>query len=132
MRYLLDSHTFLWILFAPEKLSKKAKETIIDIESEVAVSVVSFWEISLKYVLGKLDLINITPDALPPAAEEAGIDILQMTPQDAAGFFQLPKLAHRDPFDRMIIWQAIQQRMTLVSKDRSFKDYKKQGLKIHW
>jgi len=132
MRYLLDSHVFLWTLFAPEKLSKNAKETIIDIESEVAVSVVTFWEISLKYALGKLDLINITPDALPPAAEEAGIDILPMTLQDAAGFFHLPKLAHRDPFDRMIIWQAIQQRMTLVSKDRSFKDYKKHGLKIHW
>ncbi len=132
MRYLLDSHVFLWALFAPEKLSEKAKETIIDFENEVSVSVVTFWEISLKYAIGKLDLLNVTPEALPPAVEEAGIDILQMTPQNAAGFFRLPKLAHRDPFDRMIIWQAIQERMTLVSKDRSFKDYKKYGLKIHW
>ncbi|MCK4485422.1 MAG: hypothetical protein KAU38_01500 [Desulfobacterales bacterium] len=61
-----------------------------------------------------------------------GIGILQVTPHEAASFHNLPKLAHKDPFDRLIIWQAIQRKMSLISRDRSFKDYKQYGLKMHW
>jgi PIN domain nuclease of toxin-antitoxin system len=132
MRCLLDTHSFLWAAFSPEKLSKSARETIRDQENEIAVSVVTFWEISLKYALGKLELINVRPEALPEAAEKMGIDILQVAPHEAASFHNLPRLAHKDPFDRLIIWQAIQRKMRLISRDRSFKDYKQYGLKIHW
>jgi PIN domain nuclease of toxin-antitoxin system len=132
MTYLLDTHSFLWAIFSPDKLSKSARETIKDRENEIAVSVVTFWEISLKYALGKLDLVSIKPEDLPGAAEKAGIDILQITPQEAASFHNLPRLTHKDPFDRLIIWQAIQRNMPLISKDREFKDYRKFGLKINW
>ena len=53
MRFLLDTHSFLWTLFSPDKLSKRARTSILDPENEVFVTVVSFWEISLKYALGK-------------------------------------------------------------------------------
>ena len=132
MRCLLDTHSFLWAVFSPENLSKSARETIMDQENEIAVSVVTFWEISLKYAMGKLELINIQPEALPETAEKIGIDILQITPHEAASFHNLPRLAHKDPFDRLIIWQAIQRKMSLISRDQSFKDYKQYGLKMHW
>ena len=132
MRYLLDTHSFLWAIFSPAKLSRPVRKTIKNRENEVAVSVVTFWEVSLKYALGKLDLIKVQPEDLPDVAEDTGMDIIQLTPQEAASFHNLPKLAHKDPFDRLIIWQAIQRKMTLISKDRDFKNYRKFGLEIHW
>jgi PIN domain nuclease of toxin-antitoxin system len=132
MTYLLDTHSFLWAIFSPEKLSSSARETIKDRENKVAVSVVTFWEVSLKYALGKLDLVKVKPEDLPGAAEKTGIDVLQITPQEAASFHNLPRGTHKDPFDRLIIWQAIQRNMPLISRDQEFKDYRKFGLKIHW
>lgn len=132
MRYLLDTHSFLWSLFSPEKLSVSVKKVIRDRENEIGISVITFWEISLKYSLGKLELIDTEPDNLPIVAEEMGLEIIQFKPQEAASFHKLPKLAHKDPFDRLIIWQAIQQKMIMITKDRKFRDYEKYGLKIHW
>jgi PIN domain nuclease of toxin-antitoxin system len=132
MRYLLDTHSFLWSIFSPAKLSGSARERIKDRENEVAVSVVTFWEVSLKYALGKLELVRIKPEDLPDLAEKTGMDILQITPQEAVSFHNLPRLTHKDPFDRLIIWQALQRKMTLISMDREFKDYRKFGLEIHW
>jgi PIN domain nuclease of toxin-antitoxin system len=101
-------------------------------ENDVAVSVVSFWEISLKYTLGKLELHAVEPDDLPDYTRQMGIDILPIDPSEAASFHKLPTLRHKDPFDRLIIWQAIQRKITLISKDREFKDYLKFGLKTYW
>lgn len=132
MRLLLDTHSLLWAIFDPKKLSEPARAAIKDQRNDVAVSVVSFWEISLKYALGKLELVGANPEDLPETTETMGIDILQVSAYEAASFHKLSKLAHKDPFDRLIIWQAIQQRMHLVSKDRSFEDYKASGLKLFW
>jgi len=128
----LDTHSFLWALFSPERLSATAKKAIRDPENEVWVSVITFWEISLKYSLGKLEMKNTIPDDLPDVAEEMGLEIMQLLPKEAAGFHKLPKLAHKDPFDRLMIWQAIQRKMILVSKDRKFREYKKHGLQVYW
>lgn len=132
MRYILDTHSFLWALFSPKKLSPRARKEIRDRENEVALSVVTFWEISLKYALGKLELANTEPEELPEAAEEMGLDILLLRPVEAASFHKLPRIAHKDPFDRLIIWQAIQHKMTLISRDRQFKVYEQFGLKSPW
>ena len=132
MRYLLDTHSFLWTLFSPGKLSTPARKEIQNRENDVAVSVVSLWEISLKYSLGKLELVNTEPEDLPLVSQEMGIAILRLEPHEASSFHKLPKLAHKDPFDRLIIWQAIERKMVLISKDRSFGDYMKCGLKTYW
>ena len=132
MRYILDTHSFLWALFSPDKLSAWARREIRDRENEIALSVVTFWEISLKYALGKLELADTDPEELPEAAEGMGLDILLLRPDEAASFHKLPRIAHKDPFDRLIIWQAIQHKMTLISKDREFKAYGEFGLKIRW
>ena len=65
MNYLLDTHTFLWTLFEPKKLSKSVSQVILSQENDIAVSVVAFWEISLKYSIGKLELYNVVPEEIP-------------------------------------------------------------------
>jgi len=132
MNFLLDTHSFLWALFSPEKLSPSAAQKIRSSDNDVAISVISFWEISLKFALGKLELSGVEPEALPRFAEQMGMNIMPISPTEAASFHKLPKLLHKDPFDRFIIWQAIQRKKTLISKDREFKEYLKFGLKIHW
>ncbi len=130
MNLLLDTHSFLWTLFSPEKLSSAASGGIQTPENSVYVSVVTFWEISLKYALGKLNLTGVLPEELPDACLETGFDILTIEPSEASSFHKLSRISHNDPFDRLLIWQAISRNMIIVSKDRQFAGYKKFGLKI--
>lgn len=132
MSYLLDTHVFLWAAFEPKKLSAKAKQAICSSENRVCLSTVSFWEVSLKFALGKIELRNCKPDDMPDIAMQMGIEIVSPTAQETASFYQLPKVEHKDPFDRMIIWQAIQESLILVSKDASFPAYRELGLKVLW
>lgn len=132
MNYLLDTHAFLCAAFSPNKLSAKARNEIRSAENQVCISIVSFWEISLKYTLGKIELSNCTPADMPDIATQMGFEIIQFGAQETASFYQLPKVAHKDPFDRMIIWQAIQQQRILVSKDANFPGYRQFGLKVLW
>ncbi len=132
MNLLLDTHGFLWSLFTPEKLSKEVIREIKTPNNDVAVSVVTFWEISLKYALGKLELTGVKPEELPDFAARMNLEILPITASEASSFHSLPRLSHKDPFDRIIIWQAIQRKMTLLSKDRDFKAYRKFGLRTFW
>jgi len=132
MNILLDTHVFLWSLFTPDKLSKAVSREIKSPNNDVAVSVVTFWEISLKYALGKLELTGVKPEELPDFADQMNLEILLITAAEASTFHKLPRLSHKDPFDRIIIWQAIQRKMTLVSKDYDFKDYRKFGLRTFW
>ncbi len=132
MNILLDTHVFLWSLFTPDKLSKAVIREIKSPNNDVAVSVVTFWEISLKYTLGKLELTGVNPEELPDFAAQMNLEILLITAAEASTFHKLPRFSHKDPFDRIIIWQAIQRKMTLVSKDRDFKAYRKFGLRTFW
>ena len=130
MNYLIDTHIFLWSLFSPQKISKPAAQTIRKSENRIFVSSVTFWEIALKYALKKLELKGITPDELPEFADRMDFEILNLNAEDAASFHNLPRIAHRDPFDRMIIWQAIREKMILISKDKEIQSYQEFGLKI--
>jgi PIN domain nuclease of toxin-antitoxin system len=123
MTYLLDTHCFLWSLFSPEKLTRRARDVITEPTSAVAVSSVSFWEIALKSALGKLELENVAPTDLPAAAERMRFDLLPLDPQTAAGVGRLPRERHKDPFDRMLIWQAISHDLVLVSRDTELSAY---------
>ncbi len=132
MSFLLDTHTYLWLIFEPNKMSQKVKESIKNADNNIFVSVVTFWEISLKHAMGRLELKNCTSEELVEVTKKVNIDILSLKSQDAASFYHLPKMGHKDPFDRMIIWQAIQNQLTLISKDREFDAYKSFGLKTLW
>src|SRR5690606_14796673 len=132
MSYLLDSHTFLWALLEQKKLSPKVLDLLQDATHPVFVSSVSFWEISLKFRLGKLDLAGVSPEELPESARESGFDLLPPTPSEAAGYHLLEAEWHRDPFDRMLIRQAITHDLTLLSKDKTISQYRSLGLKVVW
>ncbi|MDZ7841050.1 MAG: type II toxin-antitoxin system VapC family toxin [Gammaproteobacteria bacterium] len=132
MDCFLDTHVFLWAAFAPDKLSAKARKAIRSPDNAVCVSTVSFWEISLKYALGKIELEHCSPDDMPDLADRMHIEIISPTAQETASFHRLPRMHHKDPFDRMIIWQAICQARTLVSKDAGFPEYRQFGLTVLW
>jgi PIN domain nuclease of toxin-antitoxin system len=132
MNALIDTHTFLWSVSDPERLGKKAGTVLKDPKNNIWISVVSFWEISLKHAVGKLELVNVLPEVFPDIAKQMQLEILNLSPLEAATFYKLPKMKHKDPFDRLIIWQAIQKKMPIISKDKQFKDYKELGLKVIW
>jgi PIN domain nuclease of toxin-antitoxin system len=119
-------------LFDPSRLGKKAADSIQNPELAVSVSVVSFWEISLKYATGKVELSGVVPDDFPAIVRQSGFEILPIAADDAATFHHLPRMEHKDPFDRLIIWQAISHKLTLISQDSAFSSYRKLGLKVLW
>jgi len=131
MKYIIDTHIFLWLIFEPQKVPSKILEVLKDPLNRVAIASISFWEISLKYNLGKLELNGVLPDEFPKMAEEMGIEISQITPQEMASFYKLDRnTKHKDPFDRIIIWHSILNNYTLVSMDNKFNNYKAFGLKV--
>lgn len=129
MNVLIDTHIFLWALMSPEKLSKQVRETLINAD-QVWISSISFWEVSLKLGLGKLELKGLKPEDLPKAAQVSGFKILACDTQLLASSHQLENIGHKDPFERLIIHTAIQNQLTLISEDQAFKDYISLGLKL--
>jgi PIN domain nuclease of toxin-antitoxin system len=132
MNYLLDTHAFLWAIFAPEKLSRKARTAIADSVNTIHLSSVTFWEISLKFGLGKLTLDGCTPESLVSVAREMGLTLIAPDADETASFHQLPRVPHRDPFDRMLVWQAVQRRLVLITKDAALPAYAATGLQVLW
>lgn len=133
MRMLLDSHSLVWAIQAREQLSTRVQQALTSPENDVCVSAISFWEISLKFALGKLMLQGATPTDLPRMATEHGYRLLPLDAEVAATFHQLPPVsAHKDPFDRMLVWQAIRGGLTLVSRDRIMAAYEPHGLSLLW
>ncbi len=117
-------------MVSSNKLSAKVK-TILNDEPLIYVSTVSFWEISVKYSLGKMELNGGTPEDLYRASEKLRFRFLPLSEDDAASFYKLEPL-HKDTFDRLIIWQAIKNNMILLSKDSWMSEYKKFGLDLIW
>ncbi|MDP3070394.1 MAG: type II toxin-antitoxin system VapC family toxin [Opitutaceae bacterium] len=132
MSHLLDSHVFLWCALQPEGLSARVRDLLAQPETRCAVSAVSFWELSLKHALGKLDLTGVTPGDFPRLAERMRFDVLPLDGETAASFHELPSAAHRDPFDRLLVWQAIRSKLTLISGDRALDVYRGAGLRRFW
>jgi PIN domain nuclease of toxin-antitoxin system len=132
MTGLLDTHSFLWAVMAPEKLSAKMRGVIADSDNEIHVSTVSFWEIALKYSLGKLQITGCLPEDLVGIGRQMGLTISAPSAEESASFHRLPKVAHKDPFDRMLIWQCLQRNWTLITRDRGLDDYRTGGLLTAW
>ena len=133
MIFLLDTHTLIWSIINSEKLSKNAKETISSKNNEICVSIVSFWEISIKTQLKKFSFGNLQVNEIPKYVRSMDFAIIDLNENEAITYSDLPrKENHKDPFDRMLIWQAITRDMTLISKNKYFEQYKKYGLKLLW
>lgn len=133
MNYLLDTHTFLWALYQPSKLSDAAKDVLQNPDVVIFVSAVTFGEISIKYRLGKLHLPNEQPEDLVHVAQEVGFTLLPLSAQVASCEWRYEtNQTHKDPFDWMLITQAIDQDLILVSKDQKMRFYMDFGLKTFW
>ena len=129
MRLLLDTHAFLWWVFADPKLSRRARIAIDnDDENEIFVSAASTWEIATKHRIGKLPDARVVADDIPGTVAAEGFTELTISVRHAQHAGNLGG-HHRDPFDRMLIAQAMLEDLTLVSNERTFDAY---GVKRLW
>ena len=122
MKILLDTCEFLWLVSGDARLSSKVITSVRDPQNEVFLSSVSFWEISLKHSLGKLPLPQPPSQFVPAQREKHLIASLVLDEVAVAQLSGLPAL-HRDPFDRMLICQAIAHGLNLASSDALVRQY---------
>ena len=122
MRLLLDTCAFLWFLEDSPHLSTAARAHILDPANEVYLSAVSVWEIARKYAQGRLTLPSHPAALIPAVRAQSGIESLALTEGDALAAEKL-QLFHKDPFDRMLIAQALMGGLSIVTCDGAFEPY---------
>lgn len=132
MRLLLDTHILLWLLFEPSRLGDSLTSILRCQEHQVFVSDVSFWEISMKFALGKLTTGTVQPQELPSIVLSSGFSILPLNSELLASYhlLELSRDKHRDPFDRLLIWQAVSSGMTLCTHDQTIRQHSITGLVV--
>ena len=128
MRLLLDTHAFLWWLAGNTRLSMSARRAVEDPDNDVIVSAASAWEIATKHRIGKLSEAVVVAQDVAGAIASQGFEELPITVEDAKRAGGLPG-PHGDPFDRMLIAQAMARGLVLVSIDRVFDKY---GVRRVW
>ncbi|MCC5656379.1 type II toxin-antitoxin system VapC family toxin [Nostoc sp. XA010] len=122
MKLLLDTHIFLWFISGDQKLPINLQNSIRDLNNDVYLSCVSVWEATVKYQLGKLPLPESPEIYLPKQRQQHLISSLNLDEESVAQLLKLP-LLHRDPFDRMLICQALQHNLTIVTVDPAIRFY---------
>jgi len=131
MTFLIDTHTFLWFITGSNELSKMAKEQIEKDNNDIFISIASLWEISIKTAIGKLQILD-SYDTVINDVTENEIAILPINFIHTVIQNKLP-FHHKDPFDRIIVSQAIAENMTLISRDDIFDVYlKNEQVKRIW
>lgn len=131
MSYLVDTHYLLWALIDPSKIKQHIAELLTEPRTIKYASKVSFWEIALKYSLGKLTLEGTSPEGILKASRESGFKVLDIGEEDLATSHLLPFIEnHKDPFDRLIVWQCIRNDIVLVTADIRLRGYESYGLKL--
>lgn len=125
MSFLLDTHAFLWFVNDHSSLSSTAKSIIEDQQSIVYLSAASIWEMAIKSSLGKLALPASLQQFVETHIARNYIGLLQISAEHAETVAKLPfpQSGHRDPFDRMIVAQAICHDLTIISRDAALSDY---------
>ena len=122
MRYLLDTHTFLWFISDDKRLSKTANALMKDRNNALYFSSASAWEISIKIGIKRLSIKDEMESFLLDQLSENGILPLPITIPHAAYICKLPRI-HKDPFDRILIAQSVVEDMPLLSRDRTVRKY---------
>ena len=122
MKVLLDTNAFLWLITDDDRLSENARQTFLNPENSLFFSAASLWEICIKKSLGK---ISLKDGWFQTIQEEMEINTIQWLPIEMAHCAEVTELPfhHRDPFDRMLIAQAIVEEMRLLSRDSRLLDY---------
>ena len=122
MRILLDTVTFLWAVTDAPDLSDDARELFVDPGNEIYLSSVSTWEIVIKHSLGKLPLPEPPVRFVPALRKQHSIDSLPLDEEATLHLIRLPAL-HRDPFDRMLVCQAIVHHLVILTPDELINQY---------
>lgn len=122
MKILLDTHIFLWFISGDTRLSTDIRDAIRDSDNEVYLSAISIWEAIIKYQLGKLPLPEHPETYLPRQRDLHQISSLALDESSVIQLAKLPPL-HRDPFDRMLICQALQNGLTIATVDPAVRAY---------
>jgi PIN domain nuclease of toxin-antitoxin system len=122
MRILLDTHIFLWFISGDTQLSTDVRDAIRDPDNEVYLSAISVWEAIVKYQLAKLPLPEHPETYLPKQRDLHQIASLALDEISVVQLAKLP-LLHRDPFDRMLICQALQNGLTIATVDTAIRAY---------
>lgn len=94
MKYLIDTHVLLWTLFDDNRLTSRVESAIRNPDNDIYASTISYWEISLKYAIGKLELYGVTPEELLFHAKNTGIETLNISENVVSTFYKLPRTAH--------------------------------------
>jgi PIN domain nuclease of toxin-antitoxin system len=118
LRLLIDSNALIFAVAQPASLSTTVRQALQDPANDRFVSIAAMWEIAIKLSLGKLSL----PGSIPAALDLIGALPLEITPAHVVHVQVLP-LHHRDPFDRMMIAQALEENLTIITRDRAFRAY---------
>lgn len=121
-RLLLDTHTFLWWLDDAPQLSAAAIRAISDANNECYLSLASCWEMAIKSSLGKLHLAKPVERFVSEQLAENSFILLNIELRHVAKVQKMP-FQHRDPFDRLLIAQAITEKLTIVTADKAFAEY---------
>jgi PIN domain nuclease of toxin-antitoxin system len=124
VKLLLDTHAALWWLSDDDRIGEQVSRALTDDTNQVLISAVVVWEVAIKRSLGKLE----APEDLAPTLLAAGAQPLPVTIDHAAALEKLP-WHHRDPFDRLLVAQALTEEVAIVSRDAPLSDY---GVTIVW
>ena len=127
MDYLVDTHAIIWFITNDPRLPEKIRKIIESTDNRCIVSLVSFWEIGIKFSLKKLEL-TADLETIFKIIEQSGFEVLPVTQSHIVAASKL-EFHHRDPFDRLLIGQSITEKLVLISKDDEFKKYE---LSILW
>lgn len=122
MKYLIDTHTLLWYTLNEDRISPLATESIANCQNQIFISPASYWEIAIKVSIGKLTLNQPYSDFIKVCLHEYDFSILQILPEHTALLTKLP-FHHKDPFDRLLIAQALSEKLPLISLDSKFDHY---------
>jgi PIN domain nuclease of toxin-antitoxin system len=123
VKFLLDTNVFLWGLSEEHKLNSRAQEILTSSSSELYFSAAGSWEIAIKFALGSLPLPKAPSEYIPYALRVWAVRGLDITHEHALRAGELP-VHHRDPFDRLLVAQAMTEQMTLLTADRALQKYR--------
>jgi PIN domain nuclease of toxin-antitoxin system len=122
MKYLLDTNVWLWSLWDPGRIARKAREAIADMSHPVYLSAATSWEVAIKAAAGKLSLPEPPASYVPRRMADQGLRPLPISHPHVLAVYALPP-HHRDPFDRLLVAQAMLEQMMLVTADRILEKY---------
>jgi PIN domain nuclease of toxin-antitoxin system len=128
MRALVDTHTFAWALLNDHRISAPAKQTLTSDANELVFSLISLWEIAIKMKIGKFNDLGSSVAYIRDEMKEYGMELLPIRYEHMLTLETLP-LHHSDPFDRLLIAQAITESIPIVTGDKKFKAY---DVKLIW